>query len=62
VAHSHSHSHGHHHHAHEHSHAPHAHPAQPASASILRMAGLYRVGLAIAASGVMWAVIWLAMR
>jgi hypothetical protein len=58
--HSHAHSHG---HAHAHSHGlASPHPAQLAPWSILRMPVLSRLGAALAVSGVMWAVVWLAMR
>lgn len=58
MAHSHPHS-----HAHSHQHDPLTpHPAQPAPWSILRMALLARLGLALAVSAVMWAIVLMAMR
>ena len=58
MAHSHPHS-----HAHSHHHDPLTpHPAQPAPWSILRMALLARLGLALAVSAVMWAIVLMAMR
>jgi hypothetical protein len=58
MAHSHTHSHPHSHH-----HDPMTpHPAQPAPWSILRMALLARLGLALAVSAVMWAIVLMAMR
>jgi hypothetical protein len=59
LAHTHPHT---HHHAHEHSHAPHAHPAQAAPWSILRMGVLFRLALALVASAALWAMVLLAMR
>lgn len=58
MAHSHPHSHPHAHH-----HDPLTpHPAQPAPWSILRMALLARLGLALAVSAAMWAIVLMAMR
>jgi len=58
MAHSHTPSHPHAHH-----HDPLTpHPAQPAPWSILRMALLARLGLALAVSAVMWAIVLMAMR
>jgi hypothetical protein len=54
----HSHSHG---HAHSHGLAS-PHPAQPAPWSILRMTLVARLGVALAVSAGLWAVVWLAMR
>ncbi len=53
--------------AHSHSHSHHhdpltPHPAQPAPWSILRMALLARLGLALAVSAGMWAIVLTAMR
>ncbi|WP_315716531.1 MULTISPECIES: hypothetical protein [unclassified Bradyrhizobium] len=63
-SHGHSHAHGHSHgHGHAHSHGPAApHPAQPAPWSILRMPVTTRLGAALAASAVLWLIVWLAMR
>jgi hypothetical protein len=56
--HSHSHAHG-----HVHSHGPASpHPAQAAPWSILRMTVVARLGAAVAASAVLWAVVLMAMR
>lgn len=50
-------------HSHVHSHGPAApHPAQPAVWSILRMHVTTRFGAALAASAVLWVIVWLAMR
>lgn len=59
-----AHAHSHHDHAHDHGHhhAPHAHPAQPAPWSILRMGVLARLGVALGASVLLWVVVWLAVR
>ena len=58
MAHSHTHS-----HPHAHQHDPLTpHPAQPAPWSILRMALLARLGLALAVSAAMWAIVLMAMR
>jgi hypothetical protein len=58
MAHSHTHSHPHAHH-----HDPLTpHPAQPAPWSILRMALLARLGLALTVSAAMWAIVLMAMR
>jgi hypothetical protein len=58
MAHSHTHSHPHSHH-----HDPLTpHPAQPAPWSLLRMALLARLGLALAVSAAMWAIVLVAMR
>lgn len=58
MAHSHSHPHPHAHH-----HDPLTpHPAQPAPWSILRMALPARLGLALAVSAVMWAIVLMAMH
>jgi len=55
-----AHGHG---HAHGHSHGPAApHPAQPAPWSILRMPVTTRLGAALAASAMLWLIVWLAMR
>jgi len=64
MAHTHTHDHHHHGHAHPHghSHAPHAHPAQTAHWSILRMPVPARLSAALMVSACLWAVIWLAMR
>jgi hypothetical protein len=67
ALHSHGHTHAHgahgHAHAHGHSHGPAApHPAQPAPWSILRMPVTARLGAALAASAVLWLIVWLAMR
>ncbi|WP_315835236.1 hypothetical protein [Bradyrhizobium prioriisuperbiae] len=59
---AHAHSHHDHSHDHGHHHAPHAHPPQPAPWSILRMGVLPRLGVALAASALLWAVVLLAMR
>ncbi|WP_316202664.1 MULTISPECIES: hypothetical protein [unclassified Bradyrhizobium] len=60
-SHGHSHAHGHSHgHGHAHSHGPAA--AQPAPWSILRMPVTTRLGAALAASAVLWLIVWLAMR
>jgi hypothetical protein len=56
--HSHNHAHG-----HVHSHGPASpHPAQAAPWSILRMTMVGRLGAAVAASAVLWAVVLMAMR
>jgi hypothetical protein len=58
--HSHSHNHA---HGHVHSHGPASpHPAQAAPWSILRMTVVSRLGAAIAASAVLWAVVLMSMR
>jgi len=64
MDHAHSHDHGHHHgHSHAHSHGPATpHPAQAAPWSILRMTVLSRLSAAVAVSGGLWAIVWLAMR
>ncbi|WP_256807280.1 hypothetical protein [Bradyrhizobium sp. Bra64] len=60
--HSHAHSHGHDHtHAHVHDAAV-PHPAQAAPWSILRMTMAARLAAALAASAVLWGVVFLAMR
>jgi hypothetical protein len=56
MAHSHSHPHSHHHDPLT------PHPAQPAPWSILRMTLPARLGLAVAISAAMWAIVLLAMR
>ncbi|MGJ5081699.1 hypothetical protein [Bradyrhizobium sp. HKCCYLS3013] len=61
--HVHGHSHAHGAHGHAHSHGPAApHPAQPAPWSILRMPVTTRLGAALAASALLWLIVWLAMR
>lgn len=46
-----------------HHHAPEApHPAQRATASLLRMTLAERLGLAILLSAGLWGLVWLAMR
>jgi len=67
ALHNHGHIHAHgahgHGHAHGHSHGPAApHPAQPAPWSILRMPVTTRLGAALAASAMLWLIVWLAMR
>jgi len=67
ALHNHGHTHAHgahgHGHAHGHSHGPAApHPAQPAPWSILRMPVTTRLGAALAASAMLWLIVWLAMR
>jgi hypothetical protein len=64
MLHPHSHDHAHDHvHLHAHSHGPATpHPAQPAPWSILRMTVAARLGAALAVSGVLWAVVLVAMR
>jgi hypothetical protein len=58
MAHSHSHT-----TAHSHQHDPLTpHPAQPAPWSILRPALPARLGLALAVSALMWAIVLMAMR
>jgi hypothetical protein len=58
MAHSHSHT-----TAHSHQHDPLTpHPAQPAPWSILRLALPARLGLALAVSALMWAIVLMAMR
>ncbi|MCA6124334.1 hypothetical protein J6500_20915 [Bradyrhizobium sp. WSM 1704] len=59
--HSHAHDHSHAHH-HGHSHGPHAHPAQVAPWSILRMTVPARLAAALAVSACLWGIVWLAMR
>ena len=62
TAHSHCHDDGHPHH-HGHAHDPAApHPAQAVAWSILRMTVLSRLMAAAAASAVLWALVWLAMK
>jgi hypothetical protein len=67
ALHNHGHTHAHgahgHGHAHGHSHGPAVpHPAQPAPWSILRMPVTTRLGAALAASAMLWLIVWLAMR
>ena len=63
-SHSHSHSHSHaHDHSHGHAHAPSApHPPMALSPSFMRLSLASRLGIAFAASAVLWAAVWLAMR
>ncbi|WP_253713216.1 hypothetical protein [Bradyrhizobium sp. WD16] len=45
-----------------HDHAPHAHPAQAAPWSMLALGVGARLMIAIAASAVLWATVWLALQ
>ncbi|MBI5264833.1 MAG: hypothetical protein HY852_23810 [Bradyrhizobium sp.] len=63
--HDHEHAHGHSHagQVHGHAHGPASpHPAQVARWSILRMTLAQRLAAAVAASAVLWGIVWLAMR
>jgi len=73
MSHAHAHDHGHDHthdHGHVHGHAHHGHAHAPSAPhppmalppSFMRLSLASRLGIALLASAVLWAAVWLAMR